>query len=153
MILPLEWTIKTSLIAAIALATSWPLRRFSAATRHLVWSAAFCAIMLLPLCSLLIPSSLHSDLPAPITRVLAPTAPPYSGSTGSTEASALRTPFLPAAVVALSWLDLIWLAGCFTSAVVLLVGGIRLARTAHQSIEFLDYRWAKISSELVSALG
>ena len=153
MILPLEWTIKTSLIAAIALAISWPLRRFAAATRHLVWSAAFCAIILLPLFSLLIPSSLHSDLPAPITRVLAPTAPHYSSSTGSAEASALHAPFLPAAIVALSWLDLIWLAGCFTSAVVLLVGGIRLARTAHQSIEFLDYRWAKISSELVSALG
>jgi beta-lactamase regulating signal transducer with metallopeptidase domain len=153
MILPLEWTIKTSLIAAIALATSWPLRRFSAATRHLVWSAAFCAIMLLPLCSLLIPSSLHSDLPAPITRVLAPTAPHYSGSTGSTEASALRTPFLPAAIAALSWLDLIWLAGCFASGVILLIGSIRLARTAHQSTKFLDNRWALASSELAGAFG
>jgi beta-lactamase regulating signal transducer with metallopeptidase domain len=153
MILPLDWTIKTSLIAAIAFATSLSLRRFSAATRHLVWSAAFCAIILLPLCSLLIPSSLHSDLPAPITRVLAPTAPHYSSSTDSAEASALHTPFLPAAIAALSWLDLIWLAGCFTSAVVLLVGSIRLARTARQSRPFLDNRWALASSELASAFG
>lgn len=153
MILPLEWTFETCLIAAIAFATSWSLRRFSAATRHLVWSAAFCAIILLPLCSLLIPSSLHSDLPAPITRVLAPSAQHYSGSTGSADASALRAPFLPAAVVALSWLDLIWLAGCLASTVVLLIGSIRLARTAHLATQFLDSRWAQASSELTSAFG
>jgi beta-lactamase regulating signal transducer with metallopeptidase domain len=151
MILPLEWTIKTCFIAAIAFATSLSLRRFSAATRHLVWSAAFCAILFLPLCSSLIPSSLHSDLPAPITRVLAPSAQHYSGSTGSADASALRAPFLPAAVVALSWLDLLWLAGCFASAVILLIGSIRLVRTAHQSIQFFDNRWALASSELTSA--
>ena len=44
MILPLEWTIKTCLIAVIAFGVSLSLRRSSAAIRHLVWAAAFCAM-------------------------------------------------------------------------------------------------------------
>jgi beta-lactamase regulating signal transducer with metallopeptidase domain len=164
MILPLDWAVKTCLIAAIASGASLSLRRSSSAIRHLMWSAAFCTIILLPLCSLLIPSSWRSNLPAPITRVLAPEQ--YnSGPIVPAESSALPArSFLPRAfalalraftvsIAALPWPALIWLVGCFASAAVLLVGSVRLAWTAHRSWQFLDTQWARVSSELSSAFG
>jgi len=165
MILPLDWTIKTCLIAVIALGASLLLRRSSAAIRHLVWSAAFCTMVLLPLCSLLIPSSWHSNLPAPITRVLAPPEQHYSVPTGSAQSSTLPGSFLRLRAIALAlrafipsiatlpWPSLIWPAGCLASAAVLLVGSVRLAWTAHRSAPFRDARWARASSELSSAFG
>jgi beta-lactamase regulating signal transducer with metallopeptidase domain len=156
MILPLEWTIKTCLIAATAFGVSLLLRRFSAAIRHLVWAAAFCAIVLLPLCSRLIPFSLPSKIPAPITRVLVPPQPSRSiGPADSLRSLESPAPFLRlrAIALALRWPALIWLAGCLVSAVVLVVGSVRLAWTAHRSTPFLDARWARAGSELSGAFG
>jgi beta-lactamase regulating signal transducer with metallopeptidase domain len=150
MILPLEWTIKTCLIAVIAFGVSLSLRRFSAAIRHLAWAAAFCAIVLLPLCSRLIPASLHSNIPAPITRVLLqqPARPIGPADSSASIAQSTPTVFVP-----LAWPGLIWLAGCLVSAAVLLIGSIRLAWTAHRSTPFLDARWAGAGSELSGAFG
>jgi beta-lactamase regulating signal transducer with metallopeptidase domain len=151
MILPLEWTIKTCLIAIIAFGVSLSLRRFSAAIRHLVWAAAFCAIVLLPLCSRLIPASLHSNIPAMITRVLLPQQP--ARPIGPADSSASIAQSTPTVFVALRWPALIWLAGCLVSALVLLIGSIRLAWTAYRSTPFLDARWAGAGSELSATFG
>jgi hypothetical protein len=153
MILPLEWTIKTCLIAATAFGISLSLRRFSAAIRHLVWAAAFCIIILLPLCSVLIPSSLHSNLPFPITKVVTPPERHYSGPIGSADSFALRAPSVLAAIVSLPWPALIWLVGCLASAAILVAGSLRLAWTSHVSTHFLDPRWTRASSELSRAFG
>jgi beta-lactamase regulating signal transducer with metallopeptidase domain len=141
------------LIVAIAFGASMVLRRFSAAMRHLVWAAAFGAIILLPLCSLFIPWSLQSNIPAPITTVLAPPQQHHSWPIGSADSPALRTPSVSAAIVSLPWPALIWLLGCLASTAVLLVASIRLACTAYRSTRFLDARWARAASELSGAFG
>jgi beta-lactamase regulating signal transducer with metallopeptidase domain len=151
MILPLDWTLKTCVIALVASGASLSLRWSSAAIRHLVWSAAFCTMILLPLCSLLIPSSWHSNLPAPITRVLAPPEQRESGPVGPSKSLPLPASTLTGSIAALPWPALIWLLGCVASAAFLLLGSVRLAWTAHLSTQLLDTQWTRASSDLSSS--
>jgi beta-lactamase regulating signal transducer with metallopeptidase domain len=153
MILLLEWTIKTCVIVAIAFGASLSTRRSSAAIRHLVWATAFCTIILLPLCTLLIPSSLHSNLPAPITRIMTPRANLQSSPIASADPLAVRATSVHADIIPLSWPALIWLVGCLASAAILVAGSLRLAWTSHVSTHFLDPRWTRASSELSRAFG
>jgi beta-lactamase regulating signal transducer with metallopeptidase domain len=153
MILLLEWTIKTCVIVAIAFGASLSTRRSSAAIRHLVWATAFCTIILLPLCTLLIPSSLHSNLPAPITRIMTPRANLQSSPIASADPLAVRATSVHTDIIPLSWPALIWLVGCLASAAILVAGSLRLAWTSHVSTHFLDPRWTRASSELSRAFG
>jgi beta-lactamase regulating signal transducer with metallopeptidase domain len=153
MILLLEWTIKTCVIVAIALGASFAMRRSSAAIRHLVWVAAFGTIVLLPLCTLLIPPSLHSNLPAPITRMTMSSKLQYSVPIASVDSLAARATSVRATIVPVSWPVLIWLVGCLASAAILFAGRLRLAWTSHASMHFLDARWARASIELSRAFG
>src|SRR5262245_17734582 len=151
MILLLEWTIKTCVIVAIAFGASLAMRRSSAAMRHLIWVAAFCAIVILPLCTLLIPSWLHSNLPAPITRITAAEVGAYR-SERIGEFLAVHETSVRAAVP-LSWPVLIWLVGGIASAAILVAGRLRLAWLSYASMPFLDVRWTRASSELSHAFG
>src|SRR5262245_57414377 len=108
MILFIEWAIKTSLISALAFGASWFMRRSSASRRHLVWVGAFCAIALLPLCTVLIPASLHSNLPSAELQYSSPVVP--------VEVFAEEPPSVRAPVIPISWPALIWLVGCLASA-------------------------------------
>src|SRR5262245_40097516 len=52
----INFTLKSTLILALAWAMAFAMRRRSAASRHIVWTAAFAGILALPLLSLSLPS-------------------------------------------------------------------------------------------------
>src|SRR5437660_11847881 len=102
---------KATLILLAAFAAAWLLRNRSAALRHSVWTAAFAALLLLPL-SLLTPAW----APAPalpdtgITRlIVTPAAPPAPAS-----------PAVP-------WLAILYAAGCALAAARFVIGAARTA--------------------------
>ena len=118
--------------ATIILITAWGatllLRRAAAAIRHLVWSAAFAALLLLPILSLLVPEWKLRGLPDASTLVFTVQARPDTaspaGHTASTQASSTRSNMAAPAAPArrIPWIPLLWTAGVLLSLVRLAVG-------------------------------
>src|SRR5580704_14214480 len=91
--------LKGTLVLMAAGGLSVALRRAAAAARHLVWTVAFAALLLLPLLSLAIPRWTVTVRQSPVRAA----APLRAGGAAATVSRSARTE--------LDWIFLVWLAG------------------------------------------
>ena len=124
--------LKGTLVLGAAWAAAFLLRGRSAASRHLVWTAAAAALLALPFLSLGLPSlPVHAPAaildPGLIFRVSATAAPqplaagPYVGAGGSAKSMAASFDLRP-------WILLVWAAGAAFSLIQVLAAWIALWR-------------------------
>jgi beta-lactamase regulating signal transducer with metallopeptidase domain len=85
-------TTKATLLLVFAALICFAFRRFSAATRHLVWASALCASLLLPFLSFI----KMWEVPILPAQMLALDAPGSKGSTGEVEAYEMSRARVPA---------------------------------------------------------
>jgi TonB family protein len=111
--------VKSAIVLAAAWIAALALRKHSAATRHLIWTAAFAAVLALPLLSAALPA-----LRVPFSSIAPPTSAQFQTTVESPAGSGtgtVRTP-LPSGVAAVlrpagwrpdwsMWLLLLWAAG------------------------------------------
>src|SRR5437899_1257189 len=108
-----DLTLKSTLVLGLAWCVGFVLHRRSAAARHIVWTAAFCALLALPLLSLGLPAWHH-----PLVNAILPDAsgltfratassevantPTVAAQPASSTASA-PTPFDTRTALAIAW--------------------------------------------------
>lgn len=132
--------VKGSLVLAVAWLAAQFLRASSAAVRHLVWCAAFAALLLLPVLSAILPA-----LPVPVTDALMPSASFFSvdASTSAREVATPplpRSPASPASVFSIpDWRLLLlcaWAAGIAISLMQMCIGWGAMLRLRRMSRPF-----------------
>jgi len=131
--------LKSAAVLAIACVFSLAFRRRSAAERHLVWTAAFAALLALPLLSLAVPAW---QIPTRFTPgvVFRMAATPSADAVLATARSASPMP-APAHRAARDWprwLAILWGAGTAVSLLQLLVAWIAIARTRRRGRRVAD---------------
>ena len=121
--------LKSTAVLGAAFLTAWVLRRRSAAARHLVWTAAFAALLALPLLSawlpaLPVPALVSESLVFRVTA-LVPDSLVFRTTAAASPAPATSEPrnfYWP-------WtLSLLWAAGAAVSLTRMAVGGVALRR-------------------------
>src|SRR5262249_31067184 len=172
--LPIELTLKGIMILAAAGLLSVGLRNASAASRHVVWSLALGALLLLPVLTWAVPAWRVAILPAPP----APPAPVAENASLDTETSAAvaeRLPLAmpnqasieavvapqfesataPLAAAAPAWQFnparialLIWAAGALLLLARLLLGTMRMRRITRDANRLIDYPWSMLTNRL-----
>jgi TonB family protein len=105
-----EFSIQGAFILALAWLVTLTLRRASASMRHLVWSSAGVALLLLPMASLTFPK-----MRIPIATSLSAQAPLLFGTTvtasQSTPAAKTSESPLPTTAATIGWLPMLWALG------------------------------------------
>src|SRR5579872_734700 len=143
--------IKGTVVLGAAWLIGLLLRHRSAAARHLVWSGAFAALLLLPLLSVWLPA-----LAVPLPEPLVEAGPVFRTATSSTPvvpAVAKVRPATPqpAPPRPLDWrwgLLLLWTAGTAVSLVQLLAGALAAARVRRTAASFADIDLRPLTQEL-----
>jgi beta-lactamase regulating signal transducer with metallopeptidase domain len=153
----LWWTVKGTLILALAWAIALLLRRQPAALRHAVWASAIAAQLLVPFAGRLVPEQATIRVTPPRfampgVEVAAPAA--------ATPVSLIETAPAPAPAAApqepvdrdnvLRW---IWIAGAIAIALRLLAGTARIAGIARRSMRVVDGEWLARTQSHTIALG
>jgi len=155
---------KSLLILAIALIVIWFMRRSSAASRHLVLSAAVLALLILPLATSLLPSWNigHWDYPIQVRIKESVPSIPSSGVTSETPApeqaqvTSIEGQLQKGGdriaqtrrLTWLGWLFAIWLGGASILLLRLLGGKFYADRTARKSPSIKDKRFAQTMKEI-----
>jgi TonB family protein len=140
--------VATALKSAAVLAAAWlgaaVLRNRSAASRHLVWTAAFAALLALPFLAISLPP-LRVASPLPLPNVVFQTTATSTATADPSETRALHTlgvalPVQPAPRrLDLSfWLMAIWMVGAAAAFLQMLVAMISIARVRRNARAFLD---------------
>ncbi|MBO0862212.1 MAG: hypothetical protein J2P21_27700 [Chloracidobacterium sp.] len=170
--LPIELTLKGIMILAAAGLLSLGLRNASAASRHVVWSLALGALLLLPALTWAVPEWRVAILPAPHAPVAenasldtdtsvavgerSPLALPSSqASIGAADAPQVETASAPLTAAAPAWQFnaaqialLIWAAGAALVLARLLLGTLRMRRITRDAERLIDYRWSMLVNRL-----
>lgn len=136
--------VKATFLLGVAALLCRIFRRFSAATRHLVWVCVFCASLLLPFLSFVKGWEIPV-LPAPINRVNevieTPHTPVLPDQTGLLERRDTLLPEVRAKETAFRWINLpngllaIWGIGVFLLLLRVLVGNISIGWLASRAVE------------------
>ena len=157
MIFTLEFALKAALLAGAALALAAVLRHQSAAVRHWILTVGVVCIAALPLLALVVPSwhipmvasaaAPRADLQA--GRVVAATIMPQDAATTETAVAPVSRPSprvsrLPA---------LVWAGGVALSALMLMIGLVRLRAIRRTATRVVDQRWLDLLDELARAAG
>jgi HEAT repeat protein/beta-lactamase regulating signal transducer with metallopeptidase domain len=172
----LDMTLKATAIILAALALSFVLRRASAATRHLLWSASLLGLLALPVLAYTLPdwrvavlpesfstsevSSTDQEsqtiahretavMPVATTR---PIAPPQEGEVAA-PAQALQkaeviAPAAPQSFHWSRWILLIWFAGFLISIGRLALGIATVCRLVRTANEITDATWTALADSL-----
>jgi beta-lactamase regulating signal transducer with metallopeptidase domain len=176
--LPIELTLKGIMILAAAGLLSVGLRKASAASRHVVWSLALGALLLLPAMTWAVPAWRVAILPAPPappapiaevaenaspdteTSAAVAERPPLAlpggrASIGAVVAPQFETASAPLTAVAPAWQFnaaqialLIWAAGVALVSARLLLGMLRMRRITRDAERLIDYPWSMLTNRL-----
>jgi TonB family protein len=153
----IAWKATVMLLAAFA--STWLLRRASASLRHLVWSAAFVCLLVLPLASLALPGW-SIALPAgpevawnaasgvvhePVSSLASPAATPHPNTTGDIVGESGLPPFSVT-------LFAIWMSGCCLVAGRLWIGVSRVRKMARDAEELGSSDWTNAAAQLTGLL-
>ncbi len=164
--------VKASVVLSATLAAAWLLRASAASARHALWSAAFVALLSMPLLSAAVPSL---DVPVPsawaaaavastalpdvvsAAAVAAPVSVPgddriRDGEPGI-ERAALPAPERSARPSAVMAAGLFWLAGATTAIVVLVLSLFRVARLSRAADAMANEGWLTAVEALAAHLG
>ncbi|MBS1813075.1 MAG: hypothetical protein JST84_33220 [Acidobacteria bacterium] len=174
--LVLEVSLKATFVLATVGLLSVLLRRVSATTRHLVWSLALGALLILPVLTFMLPVWQVPVLPAKQTAVLAPAA---TAPVVASESSVLDAPVvLPEITVAsfsqtaatkneieppvvtkptwnINWFKVaisVWLIGVLLVLGRLALGTLRMRRITYEAECLTDYHWSALTSRLRAQL-
>ena len=149
----LWWTLKGTLILALALAATTLLRRRPAAVRHAVWTVAVAAQLLLPLGSRFVTQpALSVAVPARMTAVTTPVEDRRSRLSGRAgEGGETRE----AGQAGLPVLHLSWVLGAGSAllALRLFAGTWRIAAISRGAQRVHDGEWLSLCGQLCEALG
>ena len=104
---------KSTAVLLAAFAASAAMRRSPAASKHFLWTAAFAALLAMPLASLVMPR--WSVTPPAVSLPAVATA----------SAPASSSPAAPAAPSPIRWLPVLWFAGCVAAAIRFLAAAVR----------------------------
>ena len=169
--LPIELTLKGIMILAAAGLSSVGLRNASAASRHVVWSLALGALLLLPVLTWAVPAWRVAILPAPPAPVAEnaslntetsaavaerlPLALPSYAAIGAIAAPQFEAASAPLAAAAPAWpfnaaqiALLIWAAGATLLLAHLLLGTLRMRRITRNAERLIDYPWSMLTNRL-----
>ncbi|HEY1242419.1 MAG TPA: TonB family protein [Bryobacteraceae bacterium] len=125
--------VKGSAVLIAAWLMSRLLRRTSAAVRHLIWTAAFAALLALPVLSALVPAlPLRAPLVVP-TLVFQTGAQPAADVGGARPTAAPSRPEAPRTSSWLQWFVFLWAAGTGVSLAQMLVNWIGVARIRREA--------------------
>jgi beta-lactamase regulating signal transducer with metallopeptidase domain len=147
----LAWTVKSSLLLAIAIGVAALLRGRSAAVRHAVLTAGIVSALSVPIVSSLSPEWMLPQLVVtPRYTALSPRSPSIVSSTPPVAASAALTTRARSAAAgnvlpALPWL---WLAGASLFVVLLARGLVMLAAIERRCVVPDDPRWQALVDRL-----
>jgi TonB family protein len=157
MMFTLDLALKAALLAGAALALAALRRRQSAAVRHWILAVGVVGVAALPLLALVVPSW-HIPVvgPAPTVRpavhagpVVAVTIMPQDAAVTATAAARAAGPSS-----LLSRLPvLVWVGGVALSALMLVVGLVRLRAIGHTATRVADARWIDLLDELARSSG
>jgi len=159
--------IKSAIVLAVAACIASALRRQSAALRHAIWTAGLIGALVVPLCSITLPSwqngfvgwaenvfqsgTVETSTPASNAvaaesvavspHKAAPTAPP-------------RTATEPALSWTMSQIAVaVWIGGAAIGLLFMLLGALRLAWVAIRSEPVTDPRWIEMAERVRRSLG
>jgi TonB family protein len=155
-----ESTIELSLIAAMALAATWLLRKRSAALRHWILSAAVVSIAIAPPLGRVVPSW-HLPIDAvsaratrgPLAQALGTIDEPRKPGAESPPAPATWADAASRDVGVLGIVAIVWAAGAAINLAVLLAGMCRLMRVRARAQAAVDPRWLAAAAEISRAYG
>jgi len=156
MIFTLEFALKAALLAGTALALAALLRHQSAAVRHWILTVGVVCVAALPLLALVVPSwHIPVAASAPLPRadvhaapVVAITIMPQDAAVAETAAAARAS--RPSSLV--SRLPVfVWVGGVVLSALMLVVGLVRLRAIGRTATRVADRRWLDLLDELARA--
>jgi beta-lactamase regulating signal transducer with metallopeptidase domain len=141
--------IKGTVVLLAAYGCAAALRRASAATRHLVWTAAIAALVGLPVLAVALPVWRVATAGAPQTVTVAP----VPAQAASAAAHPVEAPTRPARVDWPAWLVLAWAAGMIAVLSRMLAGTARVWWVARHSGPVEDAEWNALLAELTASLG
>ena len=145
-----DTALKSVLIVMLAYFLAFVLRKYSAAARYAVWAAAVLVIAVLPACSLLVPYW-NDTIAQPAIRIAAGSShliSQLSQEAGMTVQASTRNQRISPAAIGL----LLWLIGSIASAVVMLVGSVRLGIAVRRAIPTDDAGCKAALSEVATLL-
>ncbi|MFN7929842.1 MAG: M56 family metallopeptidase [Blastocatellia bacterium] len=165
----LEVTLKATLILALAGLLNVLLRQASATARHLVWSLALGALLVLPLLASLLPGLRVPILPAtkavPVVverdEALLPTMPitvlpdEVATATAPPSEAIVTAPVAASPARSFSWLGVVlaaWLTGFLFVGGRLLLGMWRVRRITREAECLTDYHWSAMTTRLRTQL-
>ena len=148
----------TAMKSAAVLGAAWLIaalmRRRSAAARHLVWTAAFAALLALPFLSAMMPP-LHLSQSIPLPDITFQATTGATPAADSAVAQALRTSGVPAPGAPVPrrfdlrfWLMAIWAAGSALALLQMLAASLAVARTRRRASHCLDPQAAILADAL-----
>lgn len=168
---PILLLFKVSLILAAAFGAAWLTRRAPARSRHLLWSAAFAAVLLLPIVAMVAPPL---RVPLPSAWQQAPAEIPASAARDAARPSAdlvdvsgvalnlkleeapIASTTVPArrrTVSARAIAALVWLGGVCVALSMLLVALVRVRRLSRTAAAFDDSAWHEANARMGAQLG
>jgi TonB family protein len=148
----LPFAIKSTLILAVATLAAFGMRRRSAASRHLVWTAAAAALLTLPLLTRTLPTlrvPVASTGPTAVFQVFV-TSTPLSRAPNATHVGQAPRPAADPQVrqTLLSWLPTIWAFGAALSVLQMLCAYVVLLRVRRRARPFAADDAAALSHTL-----
>lgn len=160
--------LKASLLLAAVFVAGRCLRRAPAARRHGLWTAAFAALLALPILSVVVPPlgipvppGFYSQI-APVARIASVDTPARSSDSrpivavASLAAGVISDGPEPSGIRRLSWssaLLVVWLCGAVAAAMGLMLSLIRVRRLARAATELTDPVWRTAADALAARLG
>jgi TonB family protein len=116
--------VKATVLLTVAFAATWMLRNRAAALRHFVWTAAFAALLLLPLATAVAPKWGWRTMPVAKTVV----------TVRQSTVSSPHAPVEPASRLPQLWPPMLWAAGFLLMAIRFSVGAIRTALMVSRAV-------------------
>jgi beta-lactamase regulating signal transducer with metallopeptidase domain len=160
--------IKSAIVLAVAACIASALRRQSAALRHAVWTAGLIGALLVPLCSITLPSWQNGFVgwaESIFQSDVVDTSAPISNSVGPSESAAISSPDTvptasprPGTEPVRSWTAsqiavAVWIGGAAIGLLFMLLGAVRLAWVAIRSEPVTDPRWIQLAERVRQSLG